>query len=134
VRRVPRRAAARVERERLTTLARRLAEATSQRAAEWQLREPDVYAWSSIEGSVSIASRELDGEAAYELFVYNPEHAQVDELSSAVDGDGAASWNAPLAELHRVARRSALRADDVIDALIDALPSPAERAEPTATS
>jgi hypothetical protein len=134
VRRLPRRAAARLERERLTTLARRLGEATSQRAADWELCEPDVYAWSSSEGSVSIASRELDGEDAYELFVYNAQHAQVDELSSVVDGDGAASWNAPLAELHRVARRSALRADDVIDALIEALPQPAEPAEPTATS
>ena len=34
-----------------------------------------------------------------------------------------AAWNDTLAKLYRAARRSGLRADDIIDALIEALPT-----------
>lgn len=78
---LPHGAAAPVENDRLTTLARRLAAATSVRDAEWQLREPELYAWSSNDGSISIASRDRDGEAPYELIVHNAAGKQVDELS-----------------------------------------------------
>jgi hypothetical protein len=51
------------------------------------------------------------------------------ELTSQLVGDDRpAEWNKPLADLYRAARRSALRADDVIEALIEALPHRAARA------
>jgi hypothetical protein len=112
-----------LEKERLSTLASRLARATSSRGARWELREPELFQWSSGDGSVSVASRDRDGEPPYELTVYNAAQESVDRLASELlDGDEPAPWNAALAELHRVARRSALRADEIIDALIDALP------------
>jgi len=87
------------------------------RDAEWQLREPELYAWSSNDGSISIASRDRDGDDQYELIVHNAAGEQVDELSSErLAGDRPARWKDALAELHLVARRSAL---------IEALPTTA---------
>jgi hypothetical protein len=117
-------AAARLEKRHLTTLIRRLAAATAARAAEWQVRDPDVYSWSSAEGSISVGSRDGDGDPPYELAIYNRRGERVDELASElVRGDQPAPWNDDLLELYRLARRSALRADDVIEALIAALPT-----------
>lgn len=112
------------DKERLTTLAERLAEATAAREVNWELDE-DVYSWGSAEGSVTVASRDRDDEPPYELVVYSPGREKVDELTSELlDEDRQAPWNDALAELHRAARRSALRADDIIDALIDSLSAP----------
>jgi hypothetical protein len=111
------------DKERLTILARRLAEATTARRARWTLDDEDVYAWAAKQGTVTIASRDRDKEPPYELSVYNPEREKVDELSSALlDDDQPAPWNDALVELYRAARRSALGADEIIDALIEALP------------
>jgi hypothetical protein len=113
-----------LDKQRLTTLARRLATATASGTAEWQVREPDVYAWESGDGSVSIASRDRDGEPPFELLVFNSSQERVDELGSALlEDDEPAPWNDALATLYRVARRSALHADDIIEALIGALPA-----------
>jgi hypothetical protein len=110
--------------ERLTTLVRELAAATAAGAAEWQASEPDVYSWRSAEGAVSVGSRDRDGDPPYELIVYNAADERVDELASELlDGDEPAPWNDALHELYRLARRSGLRADDVIEALIGALPT-----------
>ena len=57
------------EKQRLMTLARLLAAATASREADWQAREPDVYIWESSAGSVSVASRDRDGEPPFELAV-----------------------------------------------------------------
>jgi hypothetical protein len=114
-----------LDRQRLVTLAERLAAATAARTAEWQLLDGDVYAWGSPEGSVTVASRDHDDEPPYELTVYNPKQEKVDELSSELLGDDEpAPWNDALVELYRAARRSALRADDIIDALIERLSVP----------
>lgn len=113
-----------LDKQRLMTLARRLAAATASGTAEWQMREPDVYAWESEEGSVSVASRDRDGDPPFELVVFNPSQERVDEISSALlEDDQPAPWNDSLARLYRLARRSALRADDIIEALIGALPA-----------
>ena len=110
--------------DRLVLLCQRLVEATSSRQVEWRLdeEEDDLFEWADEVGSVSITSRDGDGDAPYELGIYNPDHEKVEELSSDLVGDDEpAPWNEPLAQLYRAARRSALRADDIIDALIDAL-------------
>jgi hypothetical protein len=111
-----------LEKERLMTLAERLAAATAERVAQWQVTADDVYSWGVPEGTVTIASRDRDGEPPYELTLYNTGAEKVDELTSELlAGDEPAPWNEPLAELYRVARRSALGADDVIDALLGRL-------------
>ena len=118
------------EKQRLMTLARLLAAATASREADWQAREPDVYMWESSAGSVSVASRDRDGEPPFELAVYNPAQERVDELGSALlDDDQPAPWNDALATLYRAARRSALRADDIVEALIVALPAASQDGE-----
>ena len=108
--------------ERLTLLARQLAEATAARGASWTLDDKDVYTWAADPGTLTIASRDRDNEPPYELTVYSPQREKVDELSSTLlDDDRPALWNDALAELYRAARRSALGADEIIDALIEAL-------------
>jgi starvation-inducible outer membrane lipoprotein len=79
--------------------------------------------WDGEQGSVSVQSRDKDGEPPYQLVVFNTDGAKVDELTSQLlENDQLAEWNEPLAILYRSARRSALNADEVIDALIQALP------------
>jgi ankyrin repeat protein len=110
--------------QRLTELADRLAAATTTRIAQWQLDGDDVFVWIAPEGSVTVGSRDRDGEPPYELAVYNPTRERVDELTSErLTDDRPAPWNDALVELYRAARRSALRADDIIDSLIEALPA-----------
>jgi len=130
VRRPPHLVTARLEKERLMTLAHRLAVATAAGGAEWSVRELELFSRSSAQGTVTVASRDRDGDPPYEMAVYNLDGEQVDELTSVLlDRDEPAPWNEALAELHRVARRNALHADDIIEALIAALPTTAGEAE-----
>jgi hypothetical protein len=111
-----------LEKQRLLTLAQHLVEATAQRTAHWDVRADDVYFWGAGEGSVTIASRDRDGEPPYELELYTADGSKVDELASELlVGDEPAPWNDALAELYRIARRSALGADEIIDALLERL-------------
>jgi hypothetical protein len=111
--------------DRLIVLCERLAEATISGDAEWQGEEEDWYLWEHLEGAVAVGARDRDGQPPYELGIMNREGQRVEQLLSAlVDDDEPAPWNDPLAELYRVARRSALHADEIIDALIDALERP----------
>ena len=108
----------------LIELCERLADATSARAVEWRLEGEDYYLWERPEGRVAIGARDRDGEPPYELRLFNGDGNKVEELASAlVNDDRPAEWNAPLAELYRVARSSALRADEIIEALMRALPT-----------
>ena len=118
---------ARLETEQLTTLTRRLTAATVTGEAQWQGREDDCYRWASDAGSVSVASRDRDGEPPYELAVYNTSDEQVDQLSSELLGDEPAPWNQALSDLYRTARRNALHADEIVEALIHALAPAAHR-------
>ena len=111
--------------DRLIELCTRLADATRAGSIEWRREGEDEYVWERPEGAVAIAARDRDGQPPYELAIFNGSHEQVDELESAlVDDDQPAPWNGPLAELYRVARRSALRADDIIEALFAAISAP----------
>ena len=117
------------ENRRIVVLCERLAYGTRAGAAEWSREEEDTFVWASREGSVSIGSRDKDGEPPYELVVVNPNGEKLDELTSKLlNDDRVADWNQPLADLYRAARRSALRADDVIEALMEALPNPTTQA------
>jgi hypothetical protein len=116
--------AIRADHARLIVLCERLADATLAGATEWRGEGDDHYLWEREEGTVSIGARDRDGQPPYELAVFNSGGEKVEELASAlVDDDRPAEWNEPLAELYRVARRSALHADEIIDALLNALPA-----------
>jgi hypothetical protein len=109
--------------DRIVILCRRLADATAARGAEWRVDGADTFLWERAEGSVAIRSRDGDGEPPFELAVYNPAGQKVEERTSAlVDDDRPAPWNEALADLYRLARRSGLRADDIVDALIEQVP------------
>ncbi len=114
-------AVASLETEQLTTLARRLTAATVTGDAQWQGRDDDCYRWATEAGSVSVASRDRDGEPPYELAVYNTSGEKVDQLSSELIGEEPAPWNQALSDLYRAARRNALHADEIVEALIGAL-------------
>jgi hypothetical protein len=116
--------AVRVDHAQLIELCERLADATAARVAEWKLDGDDRYLWERPEGRISIGARDRDGEPPYELTVYNGDGEKVEELASAlVDDDRPAAWNGALAELYRVARSSALHADEIIEALMRAIPT-----------
>jgi hypothetical protein len=109
---------------RVIVLCDRLAEATLAGEIEWRGADQDRFAWQDVAGSVVIGARDRDGLPPYELAILNPMGEKVEELASALlEDDRPAPWNEPLAELYRAARRSALHADDIIDALVDALPA-----------
>jgi len=117
--------AIRADHARLIVLCERLADATLAGAADWRGEGNDHYLWEREEGALSIGARDRDGQPPYDLAVFNSGGEKVDELASAlVDDDRPAEWNEPLAELYRVARRSALHADEIIEALMNALPAP----------
>lgn len=117
----------------LISLCERLSESTLAGGAKWRGEGEDHYIWERPEGSVAVEARDRDGQPPYQLIVLNGNQEKVEELSSAlVDDDEPAPWNQPLAELYRVARRSALNADEIIDALMAALPTPAEAQPPDA--
>ena len=108
---------------RLIAFCERLAEATLAGTIEWRDGGDDHFLWTRAEGRVSVGARDRDGQPPYELAIFNPEGEKVEELASALaEDDTPAAWNGVLAELYRVARRSALRADEIIDALMNALP------------
>ena len=118
------------ENPRLVVLCERLAAATRGGAAEWNRGAEDTFLWTAGQGAVSIGSRDKDGEPPYQLVVANADGEILDELTSQlIDDDRPAEWNGPLTDLYRAARRSALKADEIVEALIEALPSPSARAE-----
>ena len=118
-----------VDARRSIVLSDGLVAATYARDIEWRSDGDDRYRWDHERGSVSVGSRDKDAQPPYELSIFNPEGVRVEDLSSTLlENDTPAPWNEPLAELYRAARRSALHADDVIEALIGALPSRPENA------
>lgn len=118
------------EHKRLIILCERLTGATLADAAEWRDSGVDNYLWEHEQGSVSIGARDRDGQPPYELAIFNADGEKVEELASAlVEDDLPAEWNQPLAGLYRAGRRSALHADAIIDALMNALPMQATGAE-----
>ena len=127
--------AIRSDHARLIALCERLSDATLAGTAKWRGEGEDHYIWEREEGAVAVEARDRDGQPPYQLIVFNGNRDKVEELASAlVDDDQPAAWNQPLAELYRVARRSALNADEIIDALMAALPDPAatQQLEPEA--
>jgi hypothetical protein len=109
--------------DRLIVLCERLAASTRGGTAEWDDEGNDTYVWRHTAGAVRVGARDGDGEPPYEMTISNDREIRVEELESALlENDVPAPWNEPLADLYRAARRSALRTDELIDALIAALP------------
>lgn len=116
--------------QRLIVLCERLCEATLAGVAAWRVEGEDAFVWEREQGSVSITHRDLEGRLRHEVAIFNPAGEQVDELSSELRDEEPAGWNETLAELHRLARRSALHADEIVDALIEAIPPAPREATP----
>ncbi|HET9323474.1 MAG TPA: hypothetical protein VFO03_06305 [Gaiellaceae bacterium] len=110
------------ENGRVVVLCERLLEATRKHAADWNREAEDLFVWKGSQGTVSIGSRDKDGEPPYQLTVVNADGDTLEELrSDLVADDQPAPWNEPLAGLYRAARRRALKADEVLEAMIEAL-------------
>lgn len=108
----------------MVVLCERLAHATRTGDAKWRIDADDRFIWERPQqASISMGSRDKDGEPPYQLVLFNANGDKVEELTSQLVGDDEpAVWNEPLAALYRAARRSALGADELIDELIAALP------------
>jgi hypothetical protein len=112
------------ENDQTVLLCEQLTAATLARGVRWEVASGDTFRWRRPEGSVEITSRDHDGVPPFELTLYNADDDKVEELTSELVGeDEPAGWNDALAGLYRAARRNALRGDEIIDALISALPS-----------
>jgi ankyrin repeat protein len=113
------------DKARVVVLCGRLVEATRAGYVEWQREEEeDTFVWQAEQATVSIGSRDKDGEPPYQLVVANERGETLEELTSElVANDQPADWNEPLANLYRAAQRKALGADEIIEALIDSLPT-----------
>jgi hypothetical protein len=111
-----------VDNGRVVVLCERLADATRAGTAKWRGEGEDTFLWAGEQGSVSVQSRDKDGVPPYQLAVFDASGVKVEEITSQLlENDQPAEWNEPLAVLYRSARRSALNADEVIDALIETL-------------
>lgn len=110
-----------LDKQQLAQLAERLAEATARKRIEWRSPEADVFEWVAAGGIVTVASRDRDSQPPFELAVLNGSRQKLDDLQSDLVDDQPAPWNSALADLYAVARRSALRADEVIDSLMETL-------------
>jgi hypothetical protein len=104
----------------LTKLCAALTEATAAGHIEWVASEDASFSYESEKGAgaVEIRSCDQDGEAPFELAIYNAEMVKVDSLLSDWSDEEPAPWNAHLFDLYRVARRQALGVDQVIDGLL----------------
>jgi hypothetical protein len=117
-------AVAETEKDRVVVLCERLAHATRAGHVEWRREDDDTFVWQAEEAVVSIGSRDKDGEPPYQLLVANHNGETLEELTSALlQNDQPAEWNEPLATLYRTAHRKALGADEIIEALIESLPT-----------
>jgi hypothetical protein len=109
---------------RVVVLCERLAEATGAGQVEWRREAEDTFAWQAEQATVSIGSRDKDGEPPYRLVIANANGEKLEELTSElVANDQPAEWNEPLANLYRAALRKALGADEIIEELIESLPT-----------
>jgi hypothetical protein len=112
------------DKSRVIVLCERLADATRAGEIKWRREGEDTFVWQAEEAAVSIGSRDNDGEPPYQLVVLNANGEKLEELTSELlENDQPAEWNEPLAILYRVALRKALGADEIIEALIERLPS-----------
>jgi hypothetical protein len=117
---------------RIIVLCVRLANATFAGHVRWEMTNEDTFSWRRPEGGVEITSRDRDGMPPFALSVYSANGQKVDELASELAAnDEPAPWNDALATLYRAARSSGLRADEIVDALIAALPTPQREQAPT---
>jgi hypothetical protein len=105
--------------EPLIQLCDRLAEATHAGRVDWTAREDTAFVYQGASAAVEIRSRDRDGEAPFELAIFNPDGGKVDVLVSAWSADEEpAVWNEPLFDLYVAARRRALGVDDIIRDLL----------------
>ncbi|HWL37316.1 MAG TPA: hypothetical protein VNQ77_14125 [Frankiaceae bacterium] len=116
---------------RLWALAQRLIALTEQGKVSWsEGAAADSFQLAASSASVTIASRDADGRAPFQLDVYSDSGTVVDSLESELRWDEEAQvdypaeWNDALETLYERAKRSALNIDTVIDSLIAELPEP----------
>jgi hypothetical protein len=112
------------EKGRVVVLCERLVQATRVGYVDWRREDEETFVWQAEQAVVSIGSRDKDGEPPYQLVVANHSGETLEELTSALlENDQPAEWNEPLAVLYRAAHRNALGADEIIEALIESLPT-----------
>jgi hypothetical protein len=112
------------EKGRVVVLCERLVHATRAGRVEWRREDEDTFVWQAEQAVVSIGSRDKDGEPPYQLVVANHQGETLEELTSELlENDQPAEWNEPLANLYRAAHRKSLGADEIIEALIESLPT-----------
>lgn len=109
--------------ERLIELSKRLKAATGEGQIEWTAVEETVFLWTGARGSVSVRSRDGDGDEPYEIDVFNEARQKVETLGSEWMADEQpAPWNDALTGLYRAARRQALGVDNILKDLLAELP------------
>jgi hypothetical protein len=119
----------------LIEICRRLSAAAATGQLEWSAAQETVFLWTGKGGSISVRSRDGDGEEPYEVDIFNAAGQKVDTFSSEWVGkeQEPAAWNDPMARLYRAARRQALGVDQILKDLLAELPQASEKAASTST-
>jgi hypothetical protein len=114
---------------RLVELSRRLSAATDAGQLQWTAEDDTSFMWSGSRGSVSVRSRDGDGEEPFEIDVFSAAKQKVETLGSEWTADEQpAPWNEAVARLYRAARREALGVDRILEDLLAELPRVSEEA------
>jgi hypothetical protein len=119
----------------LIEICRRLSAAAATGQLKWSAAQETVFLWTGKGGSISVRSRDGDGEEPYEVDIFNAAGQKVDTFSSEWVGkeQEPAAWNDPMARLYRAARRQALGVDQILKDLLAELPQASEKAASTST-
>jgi hypothetical protein len=102
----------------LVVLVRRLVELSRSGRVRWQLAEDDrddSFTYVGPSGAVTVYARDRDGRDPYVLTIRDADGRLVERVDHRWEPPGG---DADLHELYRIARRQALRADAVIEALL----------------
>jgi hypothetical protein len=113
----------------LTNLARQLISSTDRRVINWEVAgEEASFSCKLTAGTATIESVDKDGREPFKFSLTTPSGELVDYIETEwygeEDGDAEpASWNSLLTDLFEAARRSALKIDGLVDAMVQELKS-----------
>lgn len=107
------------EEDRLLDLVNRLNFATKKNSIEWGETDREMaYISVLADAQLLVASVDDDGASPYVLEIINDDGTVVDSIRS----DRSRAFSSAISELYERARRSATKADAILDKLLEALP------------
>jgi hypothetical protein len=107
--------------QRAMELAQVLINGTKAGKTKWQKGTGGSYIFARSAGSVSVWSRDNDGDAPFGMTIFDRDGAVIETVEQDFSDRLPPDWNVILAELYGVARSDALNIDLVVDGLLKAV-------------